>query len=169
MATSLSASIAASLDALFANSLDVGSIGYPVKFSPNYIFTDGTGANQAKRVFTDTRTIAASANEDLDLAGGLNDAFGAALTFTKIKALIVKADAANVNDVVVGGAASAQVASIFGNVADNINVKPGGLLMLVAPDVNGYAITATSADLLRIANSGSGSSVTYTIVIVGVV
>ena len=41
--------------------------------------------------------------------------------------------------------------------------------MLVAPDANGYAITATTADLLKIANSAGGTSVTYTIAILATV
>lgn len=169
MPTSLTASLALSLAAQFANSLDVGSASYPVQYSPNYIFTDGTGANQANKIWTDTRTIAASGNDDLDLAGVLTDAFGSVISFTRIKALIVVAAAANVNDVVIGAAAATQVASIFGAVTHTIKVKPGGAFMIVAPDATGYAVTAATADLLRIANSAGGTGVDYTIAIVGTV
>jgi len=149
------------------SALDVGVVSYPLNYSFLSILSDGTGANQAKNFFTDTRTLTASANEDLDLSGVLLDAFGAAILFTKIKALIITADAANVNDVVVGGAATNQVASIFGAVTHTIKVKPGGMLALVAPDVNGYAITAATGDLLRVTNGGAGTSVTYTIIVIG--
>ncbi len=129
--------------------------------------TNGTGANQASQQWHDRRTILASSNDDLDLAGVLTNAFGVTLTFTKIKAIGIKANAANANDVVVGNAAANGVSTIFGATTHTLKIKPGGIMILTAPDVNGYGITAATADILRIANGGAGSSVTYDIVIVG--
>lgn len=168
MTTALSASLAVSLVAAFSQSVDVGTLTHDAKFSPNYVFTNGTGANQASILFSDTRTLAASATENLDLAGVLIDAFGNTITFDKIKAIIVTAAAANTNNVLFGGAASAQAAPWFGDVTDVNVIRPGGLLCMVAPDATGFDVTATTADLLKIANSSSGTSVTYTIVIIGV-
>lgn len=169
MATSITAKVALSVVADLANSLDVGSVSYPVNYGATYLLSDGTGADQAKELWTDTRTLTASSSENLDLAGVLTDVFGNTLTFTKIKALIVKADAANTNDVVVGGHATAACASFFNDATDKVKVKPGGLVAFVAPDANGYAVTATTADLLTVANSAGGTSVTYTIIVIGVV
>ena len=166
MAT-LSARIALALSGLFENVLDVGSASYPLAFNQNFNFANGSGANQAASIFTDTRTLAASATEDLDLNGVLTDAFNATIAFTKIRALIICADAGNTNDVVVGGAASNGAISFFGASTDKVKVKPGGMFVLVAPDANGYGITAATADLLKVANSSSGTGVTYTIIVVG--
>jgi hypothetical protein len=167
MPTSFAGQLSIALQAQMNNILDVGRSEYPVNYSFSDAFTDGAGADQASKIFTDTRTIAISGTDDLDLNGVLIDPFGVALALTKIKVLIVRASRNNVNDVVVGGAASAQVASIFNAVTEKIKVKPGGTLCLIAPDAAGYAVTATSADLLRIANGGAGTSVEYTIAIVG--
>jgi hypothetical protein len=41
------------------------------------------------------------------------------------------------------------------------------MLLLVAPDAAGYAVTATTADILRVTNGGAGTSVVYEIVILG--
>lgn len=170
MPTSLaSAQIALSVQALLASALDIGSASYPLSFSSTNNFADGVGADQAKEVFADTRTLTASSNEDLDLSGVLLDAFGVAIVLTKIKALIVKADPTNVNDVVVGAAASNAISTIFGATTHTVKVKPGGLLVLVAPDVNGYGVTAATADLLRVTNGGAGTSVNYTIIVIGTV
>lgn len=125
----------------------------------------GTTAGKADLVFADTRTITASSSENLDLAGGLTDAFGAAITFVEIVAILVKPAAANVNNVLVGGAASNGFATPFGDATDVVKVAPGGLLMLVSD--TGYAVTASTGDILKIANGGSGSSVTYDIVLIG--
>ena len=168
MATALIAAIKASVSASYANSQEFGSVAQDLKYSAAHAFTDGTGADQAQKLFTDQRTLAASANESLDLAGGLTDAFGATLTLTKVKAILVKAAAGNTNNVVVGGAASNAFTGPFGDASDTVAVKPGGTVMFVAPDANGYAVTAGTGDLLKVANSGAGTGVTYDIVIVGV-
>lgn len=163
----LSASLAAVLNAAYSQTLDVGAVQYPLAYGPNFVFTDGSGANQANKLFTDTRTLAASASESLDLNGVLTDAFGAVLNFTKIRALIIAASAANTNDVIVGNAASNGFVSWCGGATNTVTVKPGGLFMLVAPDVNGYAVTAATADLLKVLNGGAGTSIDYTITILG--
>lgn len=167
MATSLQARLIMSIIAQIDNPIDVGSVSYPVNLAYSQGFVDGVGADQAQKIFTDLRTIGASGTDDLDLAGGLVDPFGVAITMTKLKAVIIKAAAANVNDVVLGGAAANQVASIFGTVTDKIKVKPNGMIALIAPDVNGYSIVAGTGDLLRVANGGAGTSVDYTITLIG--
>lgn len=169
MTTSLTARVKVEIAADLINSLDIGQVKYPLAYGANYVLSDGVGADQAKEVFTDIRTLTASATENLDLAGVLADVFGNVLTFTKIKALIIKADAANVNDVLVGGHATAAVVSLFGDATDKVRVKPGGTVAFIAPDANGYAVAAGTADMLTVANSGAGTSVIYTIVIVGTV
>ncbi len=128
--------------------------------------TNGTGAGKADRLWSDRRTIAASSSEDLDLAGSLTDALGATVTLARVKLLAVYALPTNTNDVVLGDAASATWTSLLG--ADGtIAVKPGGLLLAVAPGATAYPVTATTADLLKVANSSSGSAVTYDIYIIG--
>ncbi len=128
--------------------------------------TSGTGADQADLMFADTRTLAASATENLDLAGSLTDAFGATLAFAKIKAIIVQAAAANTNDVVVGGAASNAFTGPLGGTDPTVAARPGGAIVLFAP-ATGWTVTAGTGDILKVANSSSGTSVTYSIVIIG--
>jgi len=169
MAKTIHASVNLALRGEFANSADLGTSKLPLAYNGNFVFTNGTGANQVGSVFTDTRTLAASGSEDLDLSGVLTDAFGAAIVFTKIKGLIIKAAAANTNDVLVGGHASAACASFFGDATDKVRVKPGGMVALMAPNAAGYAVAAGTADLLTVANSGSGAGVTFDILILGTV
>ncbi|MFD7413528.1 hypothetical protein [Kitasatospora purpeofusca] len=128
----------------------------------------GTGLGQADRLWTATRTIAASGTDDLDLNGtALTDALGATVAMARVKGLIVAAAAANTNNVVVGGAATNGFVSWVGSATDKVVVRPGGVLALFCQDATGYALTAATADLLRIANSGSGSTVTYDITVIG--
>jgi hypothetical protein len=168
MATAFAgATVGFNLSSVLQNVLDGRNAEDRLLFSPNITLTDGTGANGAKSQIFDTRTLSASATEDLDLAGGLSDAFGNLITFTKIRALAITAAAANTNNVLVGGASATQLASLFSAVNDVLIIRPGGGFMVYAPDATGYTVTAGSADLLKIANSAGSTSVTYSIAIIG--
>lgn len=146
----------------------LGTAKDPLTLDYSQFLGSGVGANQASNIFHDQRTLTASSSESLDLAGVLANAFGVTLTFTKIKAIIIHAAPANVNDVLVGGAASNAFVGCFGDVTDVVKVKPGGTFVWIAPDVNGGAVTASTGDLLKVANSSSGSSVVYDVTIIGV-
>ncbi|MFB8242000.1 hypothetical protein ACFC58_36245 [Kitasatospora purpeofusca] len=149
------------------NPLDLVTGRAPLDFAAAIALGSGTGANQADMIWSDTRTLAASATEDLDLAGVLVGAFGNTLTFARIKGLIVRAAGANANTVVVGGAASNGFVGWVADSTDKVNVRPGGVLGLFAPDATGYPVTAGTGDLLRIGNGGAGTAVTYDIVVIG--
>jgi len=99
----------------------------------------------------------------------LVDAFGVALAFVKVKGLVISAAAANANNVVVGNATSNGFISWVGAAAHTVTVRPGATLALMAggADAAGYAVTAATADLLRVANGGAGTSVTYDVIIWG--
>lgn len=129
-------------------------------------FVNGTGAGQFDLLWTDTRTLAASATEDLDLAGVLADALGATLTMAEVVGILITAAAANTNAVVVGDATAP--VPLFGGTNPTISVKPGGVFLIAAPNAAGqFTVGAGSTDDLKIANSSSGTSVTYTISILG--
>lgn len=152
----------------YSGSPAIGTAIQRLAHSMQAVLQNGTGANQANRFYAATRTLAASASEELDLAGVLEDIFGEVLTLTKVKGIAVQADGGNTNLVLVGGAASNAWAAMFGDATDVLKVAPGGFFMLTAPDANGLAVTANTGDKLKIANSAGGSSITYTIAIAGV-
>jgi hypothetical protein len=128
----------------------------------------GTTAGKADLRFTDTRTLNASANETLDLAGVLTDAFGAAITFARIKFIAISAASGNTNSVVVGANGSNDWVGLL-NAAGTLTLRPGATVCAMSggADATGMAVTAGTGDLLKIANSGAGTSVTYDIVIIG--
>ncbi|PBC80115.1 hypothetical protein BX265_4951 [Streptomyces sp. TLI_235] len=140
----------------------------PVSYQQSLGIGSGTGSGQADKLWVSgARTLAGSANEDLDLAGTLVDALGSTLTLARVKGLIVAAAAANTNDVVVGGAASNGFISWAGSATDKVKVKPGGFLALFAPDATAYPVTGGTADLLRITNGAAGTSVSYDVIVIG--
>jgi hypothetical protein len=150
------------------NTIDLGGSSATRELDLLLELANGTGAGQADLAFTDTRTLAASATEDLDLAGALADPFGTAQVFARLKLLVVKAAAGNTNNVLVGRASSNGLATAFGATGAVI-LRPGGFLILATgeADATGHVVTAGTGDLLTVSNSGSGTSVTYSIMAVG--
>jgi hypothetical protein len=100
-----------------------------------FVFLHGIGANQATQLWHATRTLAASADEDLDFGGGIGsppapllNALGQTVTLTRVKALFVKAAAANTNAVVVSQPAANGI-PLFQAAGDGLPVEPGGCLL----------------------------------------
>lgn len=153
------------------NAYQTGSSGLSpteAKHGINYAknLVSGTATGQADVAWGKSATLSASANEDLDLAGALSGALGGSAVFVKVKAIQVTADEGNTNNVVVGGAAATQFVGGFGAATHTFAVPPGGTFMVTAPAA-GWTVGAGASDLLRIANSGAGSSVTYKILVIG--
>jgi hypothetical protein len=164
---SLKATLKASITGTLTGSNDLGN---PVQTFAEILelaIADGTGADQANNLFSDERTLAASTSESLDLAGSLANALGATLTFSAIKAIMIVADAANTNDVVVGGAASNAFVGPFADATDKISIGPGDFVLITRRSAAGWAVAAGTGDLLKIANSAAGSSVSYKIIVIG--
>ncbi|MFH8717239.1 hypothetical protein [Streptomyces zaomyceticus] len=160
--------LAVSAFADLTQALDLGTSRTPQSLSRSMALASGTGAGKADRVFSDRRTLAASATEDVDLAGTLLDAYGAAITFARIKGIVIAAAAGNTNSVVVGNASSNAWATLLG-ATSTVTLRPGAFLAVGTgtADATGYAVTAGTGDLLKIANSGAGTSVAYDIHIIG--
>ncbi len=163
---SLTSRITAQIEAAHVGSLDLGSLTAKISAGAAIALASGTGASQADQVFSDQRTITASSSENLDLAGSLADAFGATITFAKIKAIMILADSGNTNDVVIGNAASNGFTGPFGAATHTVAVKPGGVAMFAHPGT-GWTVTAGTGDILKVANSGGTTSVTYKVIIIG--
>lgn len=144
---------------------DLGTAAQAIPYEKRISFTDGAGANQINTVWQDVRQIAASTTEDIDLAGGISDVFGNVLTLTKLKGIFIFAHATNTNNLLIGGDAAS--IPLFGAVNDLIVIYPGSFFAVCNPNAAGYTVTASTGDVLQIANSGAGSVVNYDIILFG--
>ena len=164
----LSTKLAVGLAAELTSALDLASTESRIDKGWQLNLATGTAANQADVLWHDERTLTASATEDLDLAGSLTGLLGGTVTFAKVKLLLVHALAANTNDVVIGAAATNAYVGPFGAATHTIKVPPGGIHVSYAPGTAGLgAVTTSTADLLKVANGGGSTPVTYQIFIVG--
>ena len=164
----IQATLTASLSAT-----ETGGNTYTDKFTPLVQkvqkIADGTAANQADILYANERTVTTGADDDIDLAGVLTDAFGSTITAAELVALIVinqqQDGTANTTDLTIGNGSNPFVGFLGGTTPTVGPIKPGGCFMLFAGDAAGIGtVTATTADILRITNS-AGASATYQIAI----
>ena len=132
---------------------------------------DGTTANKADLIFADQRAVTTGANDDIDLAGVLTDAFGVTITFAELVGiLIVNAPitgSANTTDLTIGLGSNPFLGFLGGTTPTIGPIKPGGVFMIFAGDAAGLGtVGAGASDILRVANS-AGATANYQIVIVG--
>lgn len=167
MATTLRTVVTASIATTFRNLLDLSTPTDALEETVKIQLANGTGANAADLCFHDQRTLAASATEDLDLAGSLAGPFGAAQVFVELRAIMIKAAAGNTNNVRITRPAANGV-PLFLAASDGLDVPPGGVFLWSCPADGKLTVTAATGDLITITNSSSGTSVTYDVVLIGV-
>lgn len=137
-----------------------------------YSTTDGTGANQADIIWLDERTVATGASDDIDLAP-ITNAVGVSQTPVEIVGIIIinapKSGVANTTNLTVGVGTNPVTPAFLGGTTPTVGpIRPGGIFMIWnSENAAGYgAVTATTADILRVTNS-AGASATYQIAFVG--
>lgn len=163
----LKSALAISASAQLSGTTDLASVSSPLNFNRAVQLANGTGVGKADRMFADTRTLAASVTEDLDLSGALLDAIGGPAAFVRVKGLIIAAAKANTNNVVFGAASSNAWATLL-NSTGTISLRPGAAACFMAGVGDlGWAVTAGTGDILKVANSAGGTSVNYDIVVIG--
>lgn len=162
----LTTKLVTSVTSTLTDALDLSTVTDPLAYTLRTTLTSGTGANQADMLWHDTRTLSASATEDLDLAGVLVNGLGDTQTFARVKLIMVTAASANTNNVNVTRPAANGV-PLFLAAGDGIAVRPGGAFLASAPDATAYAVTAATGDLLTFTNSAGSTSVTYSVIIIG--
>lgn len=164
MATSLAARVQAVLAGTYTDTRDLGTVSYPETLSYTRAFTSGVAINQADLMFDDTRSLTSSQTENLDLSGTLIDAVNRTIAAVKIVGIGITAPATNTVDITFGNHATAAFVGPWGATGTCL-LSPGGCIIVVNPTLAGWAVTATTADMLKVANGAAAS--TYSICIFG--
>lgn len=135
------------------------------------ILQNGTTSDLVDRVWysSPSTPLAASSSTTFDLAGSLEDIYGNAITFAKVKAIVVKnlSTTAGV-DLSLGPNSSNGFGGsngVWGDVSDRSTIQAQGLFFWYDP--NGVAVTAGTADTLYLANLSGSASCAYQILILG--
>lgn len=176
MANTLTATLQVTGQGLLEKDTDMSAPADPFSIGSNGFdeikteLTDGTGSGQANSMWLDERTINASSNDDLDLAGGLTNVYGETITFTAIKVLLIAIDSPD-------GTKSVRLGPA--NVSNGWQGPWGGTGATVYETIHdwsvksnkygGWSVTAGTGDILRITNPSGSASVTYRILLIGTV
>lgn len=122
---------------------------------------NGSGVYEALRFFSLHDHLEPMVAEDIFLTG-IEDALGDALSFSTIRALIIKNHATDPAAIVT---VSGPIFSVIGaDYSDAIKIRAGGCLVLLAPR-DGYAITAEVTDQISLA-SGS-EEIEFDLILIG--
>lgn len=167
---SLQASLTLAISARLGQAADLAEAKSALTKSYSVALTTGAGAGQGDLLWHDQRTLAASASEDLDLAGALAGLLGGTAVFARVKGLIVAAAAGNTNNVLVGANVVNGWAALIGPTGASggtVTVPPGGFFAAGTPSAAGWPVTAGSLDLLHVTNGGGSTPVTYDVIVIG--
>jgi hypothetical protein len=167
----LSATLVAQLRATQTGAEAFGGPSFTPEMEALISLVDGVAAGQGNILYVKERTVGSGANDDLDLAGVLTDAFGSLVAAAEIVALFIinapkSTTTANTTNLTLGGGTN-PVAGYMGGTTPTIGpIRPGSFLFMGSRDIAGIcAVAAGTADILRIANS-AGASATYQIGII---
>jgi hypothetical protein len=162
----VTATLSLQVAAKLIGAADLGNPIAPVTLEKVVRIASGTDAlGKADVLWADTRTIAASSSENLDLAGVLAGLLGGTVTAAEITAIVVVAEAANINDVVLFGAATNAFNGPLTGTTPKLVVGPDDVAFIT--NKKGWTVTPATGDILLVGNSGSGSAVTYSIILFG--
>lgn len=150
----------------FTRPFGIGLGTYDFNFFQQQPLTNGTGPNQADLLYQSDppgRVLAPSASENIDLSGLFPDALGDTILLAKVKVFILYARVENPHDIIVGGGTNP---FLGWNAGGTETVPPDGQLHRTNR-VAGWPVTAGTGDIIKIANAGAVSPVTYDILIIG--
>ena len=146
--------------------IDPGRSGsVPLVREYSWSFANGTGAEQANLLWTDERSLATGANEDIDVAASLVNAYGDAAVFAKVKAIIIFAKAANTTILTVSRPATSGLPFLDTD-GDAFKLGPGDFCVFTRRAAAGIAVSAGADDVINILNA-AGATATYEILILG--
>ena len=149
-----------------------GTKAQAIALAANLDFADGSGAGQANKVYVRGQsglgTQIQSVNTDIDLSGSLTDDLGQSVVFTAIKGIYVRAGDSNPGILSIGPAAANGFVGPFSGTTPAIALPAGGRFCVARFDAAGWAVTAGTGDLLRIASAAGAGTYTYDLVVVGI-
>ena len=120
----------------------------------DWTHTSGTGTNQMNVIISESVSLTNAESRTIDLAGGVTDSFGDVTTFTTVRFLCLVADEDNADPVIMGASGEDAWATWCGDTNHTVTIRPGGILLLTAPD-SGYTIADSK---LKVSHGGAGTN-----------
>lgn len=159
MADTLSLTLEAFVKWRYADTLDLSSVVDTSSMEYEQDLTDGTGANQADKFWHDTLSIGVNASVDLQLDALTQSIFGSTVTITlvKVKGIFIINNLTTAGDELIVGGGTNPFLKPWNDVTNAREfIGPGGMWFNSNP-VDGWTVTGSSNDNLRIANPSGNS------------
>jgi len=154
--STLSSKLKVTLDEAASDQVGLTPVSGKVSRAPAWTWPSGSGAGQADRIYTAAITIPPGEETLLNLGdGSLTDMFGAAIVFTTVRALYLTNGATNDGPILMGGGATNGWPGPLLSSNDGLTVRPGGAAVCIAPDLQGFVVSAGLTDVLRLVNNGT--------------
>jgi hypothetical protein len=152
------AELSLTLKSTYRRARALGVVSYLVDWAVAANLLTGTGANQADTMYAARRTIAAGANDDINLASGLTDPFNNPIVFVEVRGLAVRAPTTNTGVIRVGGAAPAnRLTGLWADSAGYVDLAPGMIVIIPAPADNDVVVVNGASNILRLNNQAASS------------
>lgn len=158
--------IRAGISGEYSSAIDLGSYSKLIVAAADVVLADGTGLGLASEHWGDTVSAIQSVNTDVDLQS-LTKPTGAALSFSGIKALLIKAASTNPGNLTVQPGPTNGWSNFLGGTTPTHAIVPGGLLLIAAPSAAGIAV-ASNNKVLRIASAATAGTYGFDVMVVGI-
>jgi hypothetical protein len=166
--STLASEIKASINWLFQEPLALTTVGDASQLSYDDQLANGAAADQADTIWSDQRTVAAAAHDDLDLTNLTHTLFGStlAIDLASVKAIFIVNTSTTSGDLLRldSSVANACTAPFGGSATSLVEIGADSALLLSSKK-DGWTVDSTHK-ILRVANP-SADSITYSIVILG--
>lgn len=135
-------------------------------------FTNGTGSDQASKIYQDTVSLAGSGTSTIDLDSTLTCNIGTC-SFTRIYAIIIQrtdlyaASTQDENLTIGGDFILTKYLTAWVDDALTVSMGPAGAFVAIFPGPTGIAVTASTGDQLTIVNASSADTVAFKVYILG--
>jgi hypothetical protein len=166
--STLASEIKASINWLFQEPLALTTVGDASQLSYDEQLASGTAVDQADRIWSDQRTVAGAANDDLDLTALTHTVFGSTLTVTlaKVKAILIVNTSTTSGDLLrVDSSVTNGFTGATGGSATSLLEIGADSSCLLASKKDGWTVDGTHK-VLRVHNP-TADAITYDIVILG--
>lgn len=122
----------------------------------DWTHTTGTNANQMATIVVVSQTLTNGESRVIDLDAATNG-FGDTVNFFAVRFLSLSCPTSNADQIIMGNAnGTNQFDSWCGASNQTVTINPGGIVMLIAPDLPGYVVD-NDGDL-KILNSGTNNN-----------
>ena len=167
MAATLTTALSGRISFTYASSIGGTTGNYPATIDLIDTLSSGVGVDAGDLLYVAKAVaLGSGATTNLDVSGGVSDAFGTSFVPVKIKMMYFKNNSTTAGQTITIGGHATTALLIFGTAAHTHTVGPNGFVLIWEPSLAGKAVTASTGDVLKILND-TANAITYDIAFIG--